>query len=431
MLHDRVNLPQDQTQDAVAGLLASYAGASVVFSPIAGVLADKSSTRQLPFLLGLAALFLATFLLFVGSSMPVLIIARMLQGTSAAVVWTVGLALCMDTVCPANLGTTIGSIFGFISVGNFISPLLGGVLYKKAGYAGVFGIAFAIIAVDFFMRLLVIEKKVACRYYANDLNNAEDTDTISSCHTAVEEGPRVNDEETPLLDKDEDGRYKISENQSSFVQQIPILPCLRDPGLMTALLVSFVQALLFGSFDATIPIVAQEFFDFDSLKSGMLFLPIGVFDLVLGPVAGWAVDRYGTKLLSVGGYVYLTPVLILFRLTHAGGRSQIILFAALLSLSGVGLAIIGAPSLVEAGAVIQKFHEANPDYFGEAGPYAQLYGLSSMVFNAGLALGPGLAGELKQHIGYGNANLVLGIICFVTAVLCFVFIGGRPRLRGT
>lgn len=51
-----------------------------------------------------------------------------------------------------------------------------------------------------------------------------------------------------------------------------------------------------------------------------------------------------------------------------------------------------------------------------------------MVFSAGLTLGPELAGELKQAIGYGNMNLVLAVICAVTAVLCFVYIGGKPRL---
>lgn len=80
MLEERVHLPKDQVQSSVAGLLASYAGASVLFSPIAGILADKTSTRQFPFLLGLTALLCATILLFAGTSMPVLVIARILQG---------------------------------------------------------------------------------------------------------------------------------------------------------------------------------------------------------------------------------------------------------------------------------------------------------------------------------------------------------------
>lgn len=110
MLHDRVGIPYGQVQPHVDGLLAAYAGAGLVSSPIAGLVADKTSTRQAPFLLGLAALMLATLLLFLGSNIPVLVIARVLQGISGAFVWTVGLALCMETVGPENLGKTIGSV---------------------------------------------------------------------------------------------------------------------------------------------------------------------------------------------------------------------------------------------------------------------------------------------------------------------------------
>lgn len=110
MLQDRVGLPDDQVQSNVDGLLAAYAGASVLFSPVAGYIADKTSTRQAPFLLGLVALMLATLLLFLGTNMPVLVVARLLQGISGGFVWTIGLALCLETVGPENLGKTIGSV---------------------------------------------------------------------------------------------------------------------------------------------------------------------------------------------------------------------------------------------------------------------------------------------------------------------------------
>lgn len=110
MLQDKVGVPKDKLQSNVSGLLAAYAGASVVFSPIAGIMADRMSTRQAPFLLGLLALLGATIMLFLGESLPVLVVARVLQGVSAAFVWTIGLALCLETVGPGNLGKTIGSV---------------------------------------------------------------------------------------------------------------------------------------------------------------------------------------------------------------------------------------------------------------------------------------------------------------------------------
>lgn len=110
LLMQRTHIPSDQIQSNVSILLAVFAAASVVSSPIAGVFADKVSARQLPFLVGLVAMLVSTIIFALGQSLAVLIIARIFQGISAAVVWTVGLALVLDTVGPDNLGKTIGSV---------------------------------------------------------------------------------------------------------------------------------------------------------------------------------------------------------------------------------------------------------------------------------------------------------------------------------
>ena len=56
-----------------------------------------------------------------------------------------------------------------------------------------------------------------------------------------------------------------------------------------------------------------------------------------------------------------------------------------------------------------------------------LYGLNSMIFSLGLTLGPLVAGSLRDSIGYGDMNAVVAAICFVTAVVCWVWMGGKPR----
>ena len=110
VLLDRIHLEPAQIQTHVSGLLAAYAGASVLSCPSAGIIADRGSSRQLPFLVGLTSLFMATLLLLLGQTVAVLAVARVLQGISAAVVWTVGLALVVDTIGPDNLGKTLGSV---------------------------------------------------------------------------------------------------------------------------------------------------------------------------------------------------------------------------------------------------------------------------------------------------------------------------------
>ena len=418
LLVDRIHLPHNQIQSHVSALLAAYAAASVLFSPPAGVVADRlSNSRQLPFLLGLIALLLATLLLFLGRSVVVLVMARILQGISAAVVWTIGLALVLDTVGPEKLGTTIGSIFGFISVGELAAPVLGGVVYKRAGFGGVFGMGFAILAVDFMMRILLIEKKVASRF--RGIEAEEDGEAIQGqdqtrMNQENEENGGESGEEDPLIKKQEAEEYKIpEEGRSKVIRSFPLLYCLKDPRLLTALLLALVQATLLSTFDATIPTVGQDYFGFTSLEAGLIFIALVLPYMVGGPFAGWLVDRKGPKPAAVFGFGYLAPALILLRLARPGGTRQIVLYCTLLAFNGVGLAIIGSPSIVEAAYVVQLYDKANPDFFGVNGPYAQLYGLNSMGFSAGLTLGPVLSGGLKDAIGYGNMNLVVSFCLHV------------------
>lgn len=424
ILEDRLGTPQSGVQSQTSLLLACYAGASVISSLPAGIIADKLPARRLPFLIGLLALLGATILLYAGQSLAVLVLARVLQGVSAAVVWTIGLAMVMDTVGSEKLGVTIGSIFSFISVGELLAPVLGGIVYEKAGTPGVFAMAFAILGLDFLMRLLIIEKKTAKKYGAADVPTEQDPEDAEAQQQESEDA----NEDVPLLrhGSKKESQWKISiESQSRAVQKFPILYCLSNPRLLTAELVAFTQATLLAVFDATIPTEAQDLFGFSALKAGLLFTPLVLPYLVLGPVAGKGVDKYGAKPAAAIGMFYLIVPLFLLRIPKAGGTAEIVKFCVFEGLAGVGLALISAPSIVEASAVAEKYHKTNPDIFGKEGPYAQLYAINSMVFSLGLTLGPLVAGALKDKVGYGNMNAVVAGLCAVVGVLSLLFLDGK------
>ena len=178
-------------------------------------------------------------------------------------------------------------IFSFISVGELAAPVLGGVLYKKTGYSGVFGMGAGILAIDFIMRLLVIEKKVAARY-----DNSNQDGAANPRQHGTRDGndqDEVASEEDALLPKKEEEYYTVPEGQNRVIRALPILYCFSDPRLLVALLLLFVQAFLLACFDATIPTEADSLFGFDSLKSGLLFIALDVPYLLLGPIAGWTV----------------------------------------------------------------------------------------------------------------------------------------------
>ncbi|KAI4209148.1 MAG: hypothetical protein LQ351_007900 [Letrouitia transgressa] len=291
--------------------------------------------------------------------------------------------------------------------------------------------ASAILAVDFIMRLLLIEKKAAAQWQPPSSSSSSSVDWDNDCQLQSEGAVEASEdarEDEPLLGKKEDVHsFEIPENRLRWAEGVPILYCFQNPRLQIAQLLAIVQAALLGAFDATVPTEAQELYGFNSLNAGLLFIALVLPYLLLGPVAGWAVDRYGTKLVSVMGFGYLVPVLVLLRWVRSGGTTQIIIYCVFLTLCGVGLGAIGSLSIVESSHVVRLYERANPGLFGANGPYAQLYGVHSMGFSFGFTVGPLIGGSLKDRIGYGNMNIVVAACCAVTTFLCYVYIGGKPK----
>ncbi|CZT03497.1 uncharacterized protein RAG0_10224 [Rhynchosporium agropyri] len=419
ILVDRIQVPDDQIQYYTSLLLACYAGSQVISSLPAGLIADKLPSRQPPFLVGLAALFCSTAMLFTGRTIWVLVVARLLQGLSASIVWTVGLAMVMDTVGSDKLGITIGSMFSFITVGELIAPVFGGFVYKKAGSGAVFGTAFGLLVIDFVMRLLVIEKKVAEKYGVDYSESSDDDSEFGETSPLLTNG-KTKEEEL--------AKWVIPAGQPTWVKKFPILYCMGNSRFIVALVVAFMQATTLAVFDATIVIESRDLFGFDSLKAGLLFIPLILPPLVIGPIAGRGVDKYGARVFAALGFLYLCIPLVLLRIPHIGGTAEIAKMATILGFCGLGLAIISSPSIVEASHVVEQYHRANKDLFGENGPYGQLYAVSSMVFSAGLTCGPLISGALRERVGYGNMNAIMGAFCVIVSALSWVYLGRIPKM---
>jgi MFS family permease len=104
----RAGVQEQDLQKWTSIFLAVYGAALAVGSPAFGWFADRSTSRRVPLLLGLLALGGSTAMLCAGSSLGLLVAGRFLQGLSASVVWTVGLALLSDTMDKEKIGQAMG-----------------------------------------------------------------------------------------------------------------------------------------------------------------------------------------------------------------------------------------------------------------------------------------------------------------------------------
>jgi len=409
-------------QKWVSVLLAVYGASLLVGSPLAGWYADRSSSRRLPLLFGLLALAGSTVMLCLARTVALLVVGRLLQGLAAAIVWTVGTALLVDTVGQKEIGQTLGYVSLSMSLGVLVAPLLGGVVYSKAGYYAVYYMAFGLIVLDIILRLLLIEKKIANQWNVDEATDSEDISAAKAeKEKEVEKRPDASNSE-PVHPQ------PPTESPEINPRIPPVFTLLASRRLLTALWGCIVQGSLMTAFDSVVPLFVQRTFHWDSTGAGLVFLAVMVPGFV-APAVGWASDKYGPRWLCVGGFIFAIPFWVLLRLVDHDNIRQKVLFCALLALIGVSLTLVMPPLMAEMTYVVEAKERERPGRYGKTGAYAQAYGLFIAAFAAGTLIGPLWSGYVETTAGWGTMAWSLGLLSFAGAVPCLIFTGGYIKDR--
>jgi len=149
-------------QMGVGVLFASYALALLVGTYPLGSLADRVG-RRAPLMGGLLGLFATTLLFAFARSYPLLVLARVLQGLSATVTWTAGMALLADHFPQEARGRAMGTVFAFANLGVLLGPTLSGWLSQHFGLRAPFLAAAALALVDAAARITLLKDVPAVR----------------------------------------------------------------------------------------------------------------------------------------------------------------------------------------------------------------------------------------------------------------------------
>ena len=226
-------------------------------------------------------------------------------------------------------------------------------MYELAGYKSLSAICFTMLVLDLAMRVFMMEKKTA------GASSSASVTLLTTHPDASENGDILSsdidhptaDETSPLLRSSKGTKsrtYSIPREVAWFYRQVPLLFCFsQSPSLVLAEVIAFSQGVLLSAFNATVPTYAAEIFGFGSLRASLLLLPLGVMNLCLGPVRGWAIDRYGTKPVAVTGFALLAPALALLRLPElAAPDKRLPLYVFNLAMCGLGLPLLGSSSVV-------------------------------------------------------------------------------------
>ena len=357
-------------------------------------------------LIGLVVLCGATIFLCLGRSLALFMIGRALQGISAALTWTVGLALVVDTVDKEHVGKAMGWISTACSLGILVAPLLGGVVYGKGGYYSVFAMCFGLLAVDIALRLVIIEVKTAKILF-------DRTETAASADPEGIVGGR----NESRADKSEDSPVQTTEYQYKRSPVKTLVNLLKQPRFLAALWGTFVQALINTALESTLPLLTHEIFGWDSIGAGLIFLPL-ILPSFLGPVVGMIGDRYGPKWLASFGFLFATPFVTCLMFVDENTIQDKILLCGLLTGVGITMACIFGPLMAEITWSVQGGDDTG------GGQIAQAYGLYNMAYSGGSLVGPIMGGMVKDSSGWGTVGWSLGIVVFVSGIPTILYTGG-------
>ncbi|HEU0049542.1 MAG TPA: MFS transporter, partial [Nitrososphaera sp.] len=415
-IQQRIGVPTGHVQYWVSTMLSVYGAALLIGSVMMGWTIDKLSNRKWLFLLGIAVLGGSTLMLMLAKSTEVMLIARVLQGASSAETWVLSTVLLNDRLGTQDLGKGLGWVNLTRTIGVVIGPVLGGVIYAQLSYYAVFGVALGFVAIDFVLRILLIETRVA-RKWDPSIGPPEDgaeKATPKRSENYDKDGRKiilsageVEAAAAPLTAVPKRGRV------FQFVRRVfPVLPLVSDTRVVVAAWGCFWQAAIISGFDAVVPIFVRQTFHWTSEGAGLIMLAI-VIPSLISPVVGHFSDKHGPKWWSVAGYVLNTPPLILLRLVKDDTINQKIAFAVLLALIGGFNSFLEIPLWVEVVARIEEKAQANANSVNYAdktnlGTTGQAHGIIMFCFASGVLVWPTLLGFLHKSIGWENMTYMLG-----------------------
>ncbi|KAL8700891.1 MAG: hypothetical protein Q9201_005211 [Fulgogasparrea decipioides] len=360
-----------------------------------------------PFLLGLIALGLSTLAIALTREIIVLLIARILQGLSSAVVYTVGYAILFDVIGSEKIGQAMGYLSMSQSLGLLVGPAVGGPLYECGGYFATFIPAFVLIAIEIGLRFVVVVPKRGQSEKEEDKRQEEEEGSrVTLLVKGYTANPLYGTSFPPQADIENIRTSASSENDtkcttsqqpdhdlkspSTTPTRNPLALLLSSPRILIACLALFIINTVLTAYDATIPIYIHTTFSLPASSASLLFLII-VAPFILSPISGSITDRYGPKsLATLGILITVFPVLGL-AYVNASTPHAFSIIAIMLSIIGFANAMCLPALMAEVSLVVERMERVEPGVFGPQGAVALAFGVMNTAFAAGFMAGGGRA----------------------------------------
>ncbi|KAG0041866.1 hypothetical protein BGZ83_001205 [Gryganskiella cystojenkinii] len=401
---------------ANGALIACYAIGLLISSPVAGIISDKMANRRVPMVVGLVCLLLSTVLFMEAMKhFWLLLIARFAAGLAGGTMMTLGFALLSDTYPANQLGQEMGKVMIGQTLGLMVGPPLGGLLEEHIGVKAPYVFCIILIAIDLTARLLIIEPRSAKILAIREYQKKREKELAHQGSDVQQQLQQQQLQQQHQEQLEVNLKSKLAPPATETIAKMTTMRgLLTKKRLITALVVSFVQAFLIAALEPVLPLVLADRFNLSKTQIGVIFLAISIPSFV-SPIAGWFSDKHGAKWMSaiaIGTCGVLVIVL---------GIPGVPLWAMILFLVGIGAtcATYITPVLGEISAVVRVT--------GDGDGFARAFALFNMTFSLGMVAGPLLGTVIYQETSFLWTCVLIGIVTILILPLVFMFMGGKTQ----
>ena len=410
--------------DKIEWVLTAYMLSLAVMLPTSGWLADRFGYKRVYFL-GLALFTLGSFFCGMSPNEDMLILSRVIQGLGAGCIMPVGMAIVTREFPPEKRGIALGfwSIASAASVS--FGPLIGGYLVDNFSWPLIFDVNIP-VGIAGMLATAIIQKEFRTK-------NRRSFDVIGFISVSIF---------LPLL------LYALTEGNaatnSGGWQSPTVLACFAISALALAVFltaeflvkeplidlrmlgnynfgISALVVFIFGvgMFGSTflIPVYLQNSMGYTAIQAGSVFLPLGMIQGVIAPLAGIFSDKinpkvpiiFGGLLLALSFYMnsfmsYQTELDYIMLTLYMRGLAMGLMFGPLTTIS---LLSIPRHKMAQASGISNVIRQVGGS-FGVA--------LLTSIFTTRIALHSQLYGEALQSYSPVYHSVVNHLQAYVTSV---------------
>jgi MFS transporter, DHA2 family, multidrug resistance protein len=339
--------------DQVEWVLTAYLLIFGVMLPTSGWLADHIGYKLI-FTLGLLLFTVSSFLCSLAWDFHALIFFRVLQGAGSGILMPVGMAIITREFPPEKRGLALAFWSMSASASISLGPAIGGYLIDHFSWHTIFDVNIPVGLFGMAAALVILREHKAASSRAFDLIGCLSlTAFLTSLLLALANGNSAWNtggwtSEYILWCFAISAVSLVIFLTTEFTVEHPLieLKLFKDFNFAVSNVVGFLFGFaMFGS-TFLLPIYLQNSLNYTPLQAGLVFLPVGLMQGLVAPIAGWYSDRVSAKLPALIGMGLMAFTFYQFSSLSLYSESNAITIP--LVLRGIGMGVLFAPLMALA-----------------------------------------------------------------------------------